>query len=54
MTNTDAESRPLTDADDSGLESTGQFEDHFVADLPEPKLEWHRYPLLSEPMWAHN
>src|SRR5262249_57874670 len=25
------------------LESTGQFEDHFVADLPEPKLEWHRY-----------
>ena len=25
------------------LESTGQFQDHFVADLPEPKLEWHRY-----------
>jgi transposase len=25
------------------LESTGQFEDHFVADIPEPKLEWHRY-----------
>jgi hypothetical protein len=25
------------------LESTGQFEDHVVADLPEPKLEWHRY-----------
>jgi transposase len=25
------------------LESTGQFEDHFVADLPEPKIEWHRY-----------
>jgi hypothetical protein len=25
------------------LESTGQFEDHFVADLPEPRLEWHRY-----------
>lgn len=25
------------------LEATGQFEDHFVADLPEPKLEWHRY-----------
>jgi hypothetical protein len=24
------------------LESTGQFDDHFVADLPEPKLEWHR------------
>jgi hypothetical protein len=25
------------------LESTGQFQDHFVADLPEPRLEWHRY-----------
>jgi hypothetical protein len=25
------------------LEATGQFEDHIVADLPEPKLEWHRY-----------
>jgi transposase len=25
------------------LEPTGQFQDHFVADLPEPKLEWHRY-----------
>ena len=25
------------------LESTGQFEDHVVADLPEPQLEWHRY-----------
>src|SRR3954447_12691357 len=25
------------------LEPTGQFEDHFVADLPEPKIEWHRY-----------
>lgn len=25
------------------LEPTGQFEDHVVADLPEPKLEWHRY-----------
>jgi len=25
------------------LESTGQFEDHIVADIPEPRLEWHRY-----------
>jgi Transposase IS66 family/zinc-finger binding domain of transposase IS66 len=25
------------------LEATRQFQDHFVADLPEPKLEWHRY-----------
>lgn len=27
----------------SELEATGQFEDHIVADIPEPKLEWHRY-----------
>jgi hypothetical protein len=25
------------------LEATGQFDDHIVADLPEPKIEWHRY-----------
>jgi hypothetical protein len=25
------------------LDVTGRFEDHIVADLPEPKLEWHRY-----------
>ena len=25
------------------LEPTHQFEDHIVADIPEPKLEWHRY-----------
>ena len=25
------------------LEDTGNFEDHIVADIPEPKLEWHRY-----------
>lgn len=25
------------------LEATGQFDDHIVADIPEPKLEWHRY-----------
>jgi hypothetical protein len=25
------------------LESTGRFEDHIMGDLPEPKLEWHRY-----------
>ncbi len=25
------------------LEPTGDFEDHFVADIPEPKVEWHRY-----------
>lgn len=27
----------------SDLEATGKFEDHIVADIPEPKLEWHRY-----------
>lgn len=25
------------------LEATGSFEDHIVADIPEPKIEWHRY-----------
>ena len=25
------------------LEPTGQCEDHIVADIPEPKIEWHRY-----------
>jgi Transposase IS66 family len=25
------------------LESTGRFDDHIVADIPEPKVEWHRY-----------
>lgn len=25
------------------LEATGKFEDHIVADIPEPKIEWHRY-----------
>lgn len=25
------------------LEPTGAFEDHIVADIPEPKIEWHRY-----------
>src|SRR5262249_17957377 len=27
----------------SDLEPTGQYEDHVMADLPEPKIEWHRY-----------
>jgi hypothetical protein len=27
----------------SDLEPTESFEDHLVADIPEPKLEWHRY-----------
>ena len=25
------------------LEATGVFDDHYVADIPEPKIEWHRY-----------
>lgn len=27
----------------SDLEITGEFDDHIVADIPEPRLEWHRY-----------
>jgi transposase len=27
----------------SDLEPTGQFQDHIMADIPEPELEWHRY-----------
>lgn len=27
----------------SDLEATGQFDDHIVADIPEPQLEWRRY-----------
>ena len=25
------------------LEPTGQYQDHVVADIPEPQVEWHRY-----------
>ena len=25
------------------LNPTGEYEDHVVADIPEPKIEWHRY-----------
>jgi hypothetical protein len=25
------------------IEATGQFDEHIVADIPEPKIEWHRY-----------
>jgi hypothetical protein len=25
------------------LEPTGEYDDHIVADIPEPKLEWHRF-----------
>jgi Transposase IS66 family/zinc-finger binding domain of transposase IS66 len=25
------------------LEPTGRFDDHLVADLPEPRIDWHRY-----------
>jgi hypothetical protein len=30
----------------SDLEPTGQDDDHVMADLPEPKIEWHRYRRL--------
>lgn len=27
----------------SDLEDTGHFDDHLVADIPEPQIQWHRY-----------
>lgn len=27
----------------NALEATGTFDDHIVADIPEPQLEWHRF-----------
>jgi transposase len=39
----DVHPQQCTHCGSTDLEATGQFDDHFVADLPEPKLEWHRY-----------
>ncbi len=39
----DVHPQQCTHCGSNDLEATGQFDDHFVADLPEPKLEWHRY-----------
>jgi hypothetical protein len=39
----DVHPQHCTHCGSNNLEATGQFEDHIVADIPEPKLEWHRY-----------
>ena len=39
----DVHPRQCTHCGSADLEATGQFDDHVVADLPEPKLQWHRY-----------
>jgi transposase len=39
----DVHPRQCTHCGSGDLEPTHQFDDHVVADLPEPKLEWHRY-----------
>lgn len=39
----DVHPKQCTHCGSADLEATGQFDDHIVADIPEPKLEWHRY-----------
>jgi hypothetical protein len=39
----DVHPEQCTHCGSSDLEATGEFEDHIVADIPEPKIEWHRY-----------
>ncbi len=39
----DVHPQQCTHCGSDDLAPTQQFEDHIVADLPEPKLEWHRY-----------
>jgi transposase len=39
----DVHPKQCTHCGSDDLEPTKDFEDHIVADLPEPKLEWHRY-----------
>ncbi len=39
----DVHPKQCTHCGSADLEATGRFEDHIVADIPEPKLEWHRY-----------
>jgi transposase len=43
FTEHDVHPRQCPHCGSADLEATGTFEDHFVADLPEPKVEWHRY-----------
>lgn len=39
----DVHPKQCTHCGSDDLEATKDFEDHIVADIPEPKLEWHRY-----------
>jgi transposase len=39
----DVHPKQCTHCGSDDLEPTKDFEDHIVADIPEPKLEWHRY-----------
>jgi len=39
----DVHPQQCTHCGSNDLDATGNFEDHVVADIPEPKLEWHRY-----------
>ncbi len=39
----DVHPKQCTHCGSDDLEPTHKFEDHIVADIPEPKLEWHRY-----------
>lgn len=39
----DVQPQRCTHCGSKNLEPTDKFDDHIVADIPEPKLEWHRY-----------
>lgn len=39
----DVHPKRCTHCGSGDLEDTGAFDDHIVADIPEPQLEWHRY-----------
>jgi Transposase IS66 family/zinc-finger binding domain of transposase IS66 len=39
----DVHPKQCTHCGSDDLEPTKSFDDHIVADIPEPKLEWHRY-----------
>jgi hypothetical protein len=39
----DVHPRQCTHCGGDELEATGKFEDHFVADIPEPEIDWHRF-----------
>jgi len=39
----DVRPQQCTHCGSGDLEPTHKFDDHIVADIPEPKLEWHRY-----------